>query len=303
LFDDGTNVSVGKAISASAKLDINGNVIVTGSLRVTQNITASNIVVTNLYVQTITGSVEYITGSTQFGSLLSNTHIFTGSVKITSSLAVDGNFAVNGSTGNFAFSSNADTLEITGSILLSGSMFVTGSISVNGSITSSLLGTASYAITASHATSTNQVGYLYALHTSSQVISATNTWQELLFERNQNISDWTHTVNTGRFTSSLSAIYHIKVSANLQKTAGTSGSAAVRMLYGNDEMTGSYSSYAFSSNFAPQEIVSEAFIYMPSGSGFRTQVAATTTDFNVAPSIALGSAATYPSAKIFITRV
>jgi len=178
-----------------------------------------------------------------------------------------------------------------------------GNAYLSGSLTASLNGTASYAITASHATDTKQIGYLYALHTSSQAISATNTWQELLFERNQNISDWTHIVNTGRFTSSLSATYHIKVSTNLQKTAGTSGSAAIRMLYGNDEITGSYSSYAFASNFSPQEIVSEAFIYIPSGSGFKTQVAATTTDFNVTPSIAVGSAATYPSAKIFITRV
>jgi hypothetical protein len=48
---------------------VNSNLIVTGS------ITAQTLV-----VQTITSSVDFVTGSTRFGSLLTNTHIFSGSV-------------------------------------------------------------------------------------------------------------------------------------------------------------------------------------------------------------------------------
>ena len=40
-------------------------------------------------VQTITSSIDFVTGSTRFGSLLTDTHLFTGSVAITGSLAVD----------------------------------------------------------------------------------------------------------------------------------------------------------------------------------------------------------------------
>jgi hypothetical protein len=40
IYDDGTNVGIGKD-SSNAKLDINGNTVVTGSLRVTQGITGS----------------------------------------------------------------------------------------------------------------------------------------------------------------------------------------------------------------------------------------------------------------------
>ena len=43
-----------------------------------------------IVAQTITSSTEYITGSTQFGSLLSNTHQFTGSINVTGSLEVNG---------------------------------------------------------------------------------------------------------------------------------------------------------------------------------------------------------------------
>jgi hypothetical protein len=43
-----------------------------------------------IVAQTITSSVEFITGSTRNGSLLSNTHQFTGSVGITGSLSING---------------------------------------------------------------------------------------------------------------------------------------------------------------------------------------------------------------------
>jgi hypothetical protein len=59
----------------SGSLDISGSLIVGGT------ITAQTLI-----VQTITSSVEFITGSTIFGSQLSNTHQFTGSVGITGSL-------------------------------------------------------------------------------------------------------------------------------------------------------------------------------------------------------------------------
>ena len=64
--------------------------IVTGSLTVLGNINVSGSITTNstitaqtLVVQTITSSISSITGSTNFGSLSSNTHNFTGSMYIT----------------------------------------------------------------------------------------------------------------------------------------------------------------------------------------------------------------------------
>jgi hypothetical protein len=50
-------------------------------------------------VQTITSSIDYVTGSTRFGSLLTNTHTFTGSVNITGSISSYGPIT---STGNIS---------------------------------------------------------------------------------------------------------------------------------------------------------------------------------------------------------
>jgi len=53
-----------------------------------------------IVAQTITASTEFITGSSRFGSLLTNTHQFTGSVSITSSLLVTGQVNASGITGS-----------------------------------------------------------------------------------------------------------------------------------------------------------------------------------------------------------
>jgi hypothetical protein len=81
-----------------------GNIVVSGSITTTGTVaisgsfasasfaatasSADNLLVRNtltaqtLVVQTITSSVDFVTGSTQFGTLLTNTHVFSGSVTI-----------------------------------------------------------------------------------------------------------------------------------------------------------------------------------------------------------------------------
>jgi hypothetical protein len=66
-----------------------GNVVVTGSLTTSGSLTATGtITATTLVVQTITSSISSITGSTNFGSLSSNTHTFTGSIITSGSVGI-----------------------------------------------------------------------------------------------------------------------------------------------------------------------------------------------------------------------
>jgi len=63
-----------------------GNQVVSGSLTVTGSITTpGTLTAQTLVVQTITSSVDFVTGSTRFGSLSSNTHVFTGSIFVSGS--------------------------------------------------------------------------------------------------------------------------------------------------------------------------------------------------------------------------
>jgi hypothetical protein len=74
---------------------ITGSLLVTGSLNTVGTITA-----TTLVVQTITSSISSITGSTNFGSLSSNTHTFTGSINASGSGTFTG--ALSGTSATFS---------------------------------------------------------------------------------------------------------------------------------------------------------------------------------------------------------
>jgi hypothetical protein len=50
---------------------------------------ASTLTAQTLVVQTITSSVDFVTGSTRFGSILENTHQFTGSMLVTGSIGIN----------------------------------------------------------------------------------------------------------------------------------------------------------------------------------------------------------------------
>lgn len=60
------------------------------AVNVTGKITAQTLV-----VQTITSSVDFVTGSTRFGTLLANTHTFTGSMNLTGSLTSIGHITTS----------------------------------------------------------------------------------------------------------------------------------------------------------------------------------------------------------------
>jgi hypothetical protein len=62
-----------------------------------------------IVAQTITSSTDFVTGSTRFGSLLANTHQFTGSVSITGSLNVAGNGITGSLLGTASWAQNAVT--------------------------------------------------------------------------------------------------------------------------------------------------------------------------------------------------
>jgi hypothetical protein len=62
---------------------VSGSLLVTGSLTTTGTITSQTLV-----VQTVTSSIEFVTGSTRNGTLSTNTHEFTGSVYMSGSLGI-----------------------------------------------------------------------------------------------------------------------------------------------------------------------------------------------------------------------
>jgi hypothetical protein len=76
-------------------------------------ITASAIKVETLQVVTITSSVEYVSGSTIFGSNQTNTHQFTGSVFISGSMVISGPITGSITSASYSITSSASTINTT----------------------------------------------------------------------------------------------------------------------------------------------------------------------------------------------
>jgi hypothetical protein len=99
---------------------------------------AGTLTAQTIVVQTITSSISFLTGSTRHGSLLTDTHQFTGSVGITGSLAVNGTTAILGTgTTNYVPKFTSSTVVGNSNIQDNGSIIVLGS---NTSISSGALG-------------------------------------------------------------------------------------------------------------------------------------------------------------------
>jgi len=177
-------IAIGKT-GSSAAFDVNGNAIITGSLIVLSGITGSlsGSVTGSLFgTSSQATSASYaFTASSAISSSFALTASYalnaggsfpyTGSAQITGSLGVTGSFSVRGNQGSSVFSSNADTLLITGSLIITGSgASITGSLNVSSGITGSLFGTASQALTASYALGGDASAILY------QTASAAFTW-------------------------------------------------------------------------------------------------------------------------------
>jgi hypothetical protein len=108
-----------------------------------------------IVVQTITSSIDFVTGSTRFGSLIDNTHIFTGSISVSGSITV-GNDVINNLTASNATSASYANNATSASYALTAS-YANNSTSAsytNNSTSASYSNSstsASYALTASHA--------------------------------------------------------------------------------------------------------------------------------------------------------
>jgi hypothetical protein len=118
---NGTYATTGSNTFAGIQT-VNSNLIVTGS------ITAQTLV-----VQTITSSVDFVTGSTRFGSLSSNTHIITGSMYVTGAFYVTTGSVGIGTTSpistlSVATTSNTSSLGSTGLTIGGSTVLTTGSV-------------------------------------------------------------------------------------------------------------------------------------------------------------------------------
>lgn len=183
----------GKPITASfaenarsaSFVNLSGSKIISSSLQFTNTdtvtfgqITASSMNLQKLYVQTITSSVEYILGSSMFGSSLNDTHEITGSMYITGSFSVAGVTTVDSIKTSNPIGGTAYAVKFGGYTESISTASGTIRIEINGVAYDILVATASHAspsfISATGGTVTTDGNYKIHTFTSSGVFTVTS---------------------------------------------------------------------------------------------------------------------------------
>lgn len=102
------------------------------------NFTVENtLIAQTIVVQTISSSIEFVTGSTKFGSLLTNNHQFTGSVNVTGSLYVNDSSIIT--------SAQTSSMSVTSASYALSSSFASNTNSASYALNASSATSASYA--------------------------------------------------------------------------------------------------------------------------------------------------------------
>ena len=236
-----SSTSASFALTASSA----GDFLVRGTL------TAQTIV-----AQVITSSTDFVTGSTRFGSLLANTHQFTGSVSITGSLNVTGagitgslfgtaSWANNATSASYALNATSASYALSASFASQAANATSASYALNAT-------SASYALNATSAsfapTATNvflQGGNSFG----TTALLGTNDVQDLAFETSGSVRmTISSSGNVGIGTTTPSGSLHVASSngvilgaatglvGTLQLTTTSQGSpVSGRLIFGTDD--------------------------------------------------------------------
>ena len=253
-------VSASQAIASntaiSASHSISGSYALTASFALNVPLTASNANTASYAFFAVSASYA---ATASVGVNFTASTIQVGTINVTQSLNVNGPSTFTGSVGTSVFSSNADTLVITGSLFVTGSTQFTGSVSALNGVTASLLGTASYAsqalsssyaLTASYTpnalTSSNAVSASYALSASNAVSSSYSISGSYAVSAS-------HAVNSNQAISasySLSGSYAISSSHADNSDNAISSSYAISASHADNSDNAISSSYAVSASHA-----------------------------------------------------
>ena len=230
------SVSSSLAITASHALTASSadNFTVRGTL------TAQTIV-----AQVITSSTDFVTGSTRFGTQLSNTHQFTGSVTITGSLSVTGAPITGSLFGTSSWANQA----ISASFAISSSRSTTSSFALTASLLLGSIESASFAATASFA---NTASFLLgSIESASFAATASYVLRAVSASFSSTASYVLNAISASRAISAESSSFPITVTGSTLRSVSPQGgigaSSNSSIFFGNN--AGQNATNANNSNF------------------------------------------------------
>ena len=257
-----------------------------------------------IVAQIITSSVNFVTGSTHFGSIITNTHQFTGSVSVSGSITV-GNSVINdltasyAQTASYAFNASNATSASFATSAISASIAanaVTSSLALNANTASYALNavSSSYAATASYVANASSFPFTGSAQITGSLgvtgsISIQGSGSNLftidgtlgrMFTIDDTISGSIFSVSTGSLAileifsdKKINMSGSVTITGSLNVTTGITGSLLGTASWAQNVITASYILNAVSASYA----TTSSYAYNAISASFATSAANATT--------------------------
>ena len=145
--------------------------------------------------------------------------------------------------------------------------------------------------------------FVYSYDTTTQALSAGNTFQALTFNTNDELDGWTHVTGTNVFGCTQTAKYEVIMRAYVESTTDSIASAATRALFNSVEVPGSHSSVHLPGNNTVHLITSQFIVDATSGQDLETEFAGSDAGVRALPGPDPAAATTVVSAALTIRRI
>jgi len=178
------------------------------------------------------------------------------------------------------------------------------SVVTNGASGVTLTGTFSGTGTGLTVTTPTSANFAFAYDTTTQYFNSLNSFANITFNSNGQLSGWAHSAGTSTFTCNQTGIYLVEyhVQPAVGAVSGNGDVITVRATLNNAEISGSAAAHTVYNGDTEAEITKTFIASIPSGSTLSFQVSDSTTSNSgsIAPA---GTAATKPSASCAIIRI
>jgi len=130
--------------------------------------------------------------------------------------------------------------------------------------------------------------HFQASDTTQQTVSVASTFQTVLFDTNDVLDGWTHTVSTDAFNCAVAGTYRIQVGANVQKSGGAGTVAEFRLTVNGTPVGKTHSQEIIANNiYRPKEF--SEIITAAVGDVLRLEMTGSTTNTEISAPVTIGS--------------
>ena len=146
-----------------------------------------------------------------------------------------------------------------------------------------------------------QRAHVYSFDTTTQAVALADTFQDITFDTNMKILNWSHTVGLTEFTGSVPGTYEATYTATSNRSGNPTQTLEIRAMLNGVEVSGSQNGITLTSNNARNELSNTFFFDIVADDAFKLQLTGDNSDGEINPITSNADIA--PSIRLTIKKI